>query len=346
MSRVAITTTPTFSNGEITKYNGIVTAHIVIGVNLFADAVASLSDIFGGNSETYQNKLALIYQQIISDLELKTLHKNANALVGLHIDFEEITGKGKQMFMATAIGTACVVDFKNDGTALSQAKVIGYSEIERKFKVRKITKTLESKDEHINEKTWNYILANQLPEIATLLTKRICEPNIYYNENFSKYEQYISSISYEHAVEAIYPYISQRPTLLLRIIRDHNLFSAKQILQLIEKGEINLAINLLQAPKEYYDNDDLVQMEQIIEKLEHLPDLGHFETATQGIFSKSEKQVYICPDGHQNDVDCKFCNTAGCGKNIKGLTCTDLEVIEDFKLKVESLRDLFQERNK
>lgn len=47
-----------------------------------------------------------LYSQVVSQLEEKASILGANAIIGLHIDFDEISGKGKSMFMVTAIGTA------------------------------------------------------------------------------------------------------------------------------------------------------------------------------------------------------------------------------------------------
>ena len=95
MVKILITTTSYISNAEILQYSGIVTTNVVVGVNFFSDFLASFSDIFGGNSGTYQNKLDRIYKEVVSNLETKAKKKGANAIIGLHIDFDEISGKGK-----------------------------------------------------------------------------------------------------------------------------------------------------------------------------------------------------------------------------------------------------------
>ena len=95
MVKILITTTSYISNAEILQYSGIVTTNVVVGVNSFSDFLASFSDIFGGNSGTYQNKLDRIYKEVVSNLETKAKKKGANVIIGLHIDFDEISGKGK-----------------------------------------------------------------------------------------------------------------------------------------------------------------------------------------------------------------------------------------------------------
>ena len=43
---------------------------------------------------------------MLNDLRGQVLRQGADAIVGFSIAFNEISGKGKQMFMATATGTA------------------------------------------------------------------------------------------------------------------------------------------------------------------------------------------------------------------------------------------------
>lgn len=104
-----ISTTHTIQNYDIVKYLGVINANHVLGVNFFSDALADLSDVFGGNSGTYRRKLDTLYDQVIVSLKQKATSIGANAIIGIQIDFDEISGKGKSMFMITAVGTAVVV---------------------------------------------------------------------------------------------------------------------------------------------------------------------------------------------------------------------------------------------
>ena len=110
-----ITTTNNIENHSIKRYLSVVNANIVIGANFFSDFAASLTDIFGGRSDTYQNKLSTIYKEVMTELEAKAKSYKADAVVGVHIDFDEISGGGKSMFMVSASGTAVALEsnFKN-----------------------------------------------------------------------------------------------------------------------------------------------------------------------------------------------------------------------------------------
>ena len=105
-----ITSTNDIKGYNITKYHGLINMNVVIGVNFFSDFFASFTDVFGGYSSEYQSKLDKIYRDAINCLEGKAKSLGASAIIGVHFDFDEISGKGKQMFMVTAYGTAVTVE--------------------------------------------------------------------------------------------------------------------------------------------------------------------------------------------------------------------------------------------
>lgn len=101
-----ITTSPIIENRTITDYLGPIISNEVLGVNVISDSIASFSDFFGGASGTYRGKLEELKRTVINDLKKQAINQGADAIVGFSIAFNEISGKGKQMFMATATGTA------------------------------------------------------------------------------------------------------------------------------------------------------------------------------------------------------------------------------------------------
>ena len=111
-NKVIITTTNSIENTEIEKYIELISTNVVIGTNFFSDLGASLTDLFGGFSDSYQTKLQTIYKVALDDLKNKAGNIGANAILGLKIDFDEISGKGKSMFMISAIGTAVIIKYK------------------------------------------------------------------------------------------------------------------------------------------------------------------------------------------------------------------------------------------
>lgn len=101
-----ITTSPIVENHTIIEYLGPIISNEVLGVSVISDSIASFSDFFGGTSGTYRGKLEDLKKTVLNDLKNQALTRGADAIIGFNIAFNEISGKGKQMFMATATGTA------------------------------------------------------------------------------------------------------------------------------------------------------------------------------------------------------------------------------------------------
>lgn len=104
-----LTTTHQIPGYSIDKYKGLVNANQVIGVNIISEWIASITDVIGGTSGTFRHKLDTVYSDVLSALSAKAKEVGANAIVGVRMDFDEISANGKSMFMLTAQGTAVVV---------------------------------------------------------------------------------------------------------------------------------------------------------------------------------------------------------------------------------------------
>ncbi|PMO69447.1 hypothetical protein BCT03_23980 [Vibrio splendidus] len=89
---------------------GVITSSIVIGTNIFSDIFADVRDVVGGKAESYTNKIDEIKEQSLEELKLKAMKKGCNAIIGISIDVDEISGKNKSMLMVTTIGTAVKVE--------------------------------------------------------------------------------------------------------------------------------------------------------------------------------------------------------------------------------------------
>jgi uncharacterized protein YbjQ (UPF0145 family) len=100
-----ITTTPTLQNQDIETYLGIVSGEAIIGANVFKDFFASITDIIGGRSGSYERSLKKAQQIALEELERRADEMGANAIVGVDIDYETI-GEKSSMLMVTASGTA------------------------------------------------------------------------------------------------------------------------------------------------------------------------------------------------------------------------------------------------
>ncbi|WP_319479122.1 heavy metal-binding domain-containing protein [uncultured Draconibacterium sp.] len=109
-----VTTTSNLDEIRIKEYLQPISAHVVVGMNLFKDFLAGLTDTFGGKSSTYEKTLESINEEVIYKLEKKALAIGANCILGLKIDNSEVSAQGKSMLMVTAVGTAAVADINED----------------------------------------------------------------------------------------------------------------------------------------------------------------------------------------------------------------------------------------
>jgi len=352
-NKVLITTTQNIEQFEIENYLEIISTNVVIGTNFFSDFGASITDFFGGISGTYQNKLQEIYDVAIDNLRKKAKRKGANAVIGLKIDFDEISGKGKSMFMISAIGTAVVVKQKTknvDGDISKNISDSAISNIELNNEVTRIL-IIEKTNRKIlpTKEDWTYLLNYPLEEITELLldnyivinpkeVDKLPEDQILLFENFPSYIQILNK---NYTINLLYDKIEGESNLIIDMIRKNNLFNSEKIQHLIRKGFLSSAIECLKINKENYVQGDISEMHEIISLLDGLPDVGKIET-TKGLLSKST-EVYVCPKGHKNNIVGTFCQHQNnehrydCKLNIKNITENQTKEIKVFKLKVKTL---------
>ncbi len=104
-----LTTTPSMEGRKITHYCGVVAGEAVLGANVFKDMFASIRDIVGGRSGTYENELRKARQIALDELSEQARELGANAVVGIDLDYE-VLGEKNGMLMVSASGTAVVLE--------------------------------------------------------------------------------------------------------------------------------------------------------------------------------------------------------------------------------------------
>ena len=108
---MVVTTTPDIAGRTIRDYLGIVTGEAIMGANVFRDMFAGLRDIVGGRSGAYEKALQEAREIAIHEMTEEAQQLGANAVIGIDIDYENITaGNSGSMLMVSASGTAVVVD--------------------------------------------------------------------------------------------------------------------------------------------------------------------------------------------------------------------------------------------
>ncbi|MBL4693251.1 MAG: YbjQ family protein [Magnetovibrio sp.] len=91
---------------KVTQRLDIITAECVFGMNMFRDMFASVRDILGGRSGASQKVLRDARKTCLTELRREALISGADAVIGVDLDYSEISGGGKSMLLVVASGTA------------------------------------------------------------------------------------------------------------------------------------------------------------------------------------------------------------------------------------------------
>ena len=100
-----VSTTNTIEGSPVKDYLGIVTGETIIGANIFKDLFASIRDIVGGRSGSYERVLREAKDTALREMTENAAKLGASAIVGIDLDYETV-GKNGGMLMVTASGTA------------------------------------------------------------------------------------------------------------------------------------------------------------------------------------------------------------------------------------------------
>jgi len=103
-----LSTTNNIDGKPVKGYLGIVTGETIIGANIFKDLFASIRDIVGGRSGSYEKVLREAKDIALKEMTDNAIRLNADAVVGIDLDYETV-GSGS-MLMVTVSGTAVVTD--------------------------------------------------------------------------------------------------------------------------------------------------------------------------------------------------------------------------------------------
>lgn len=104
-----LTTTPTVEGRHIKEYKGVVFGEVVNGVNFLKDFGASIRNIIGGRSGSYEGELIDARGKAMDEMASRARQLGANAVVGIDVDYE-VLGEANGMLMVIASGTAVVIE--------------------------------------------------------------------------------------------------------------------------------------------------------------------------------------------------------------------------------------------
>jgi uncharacterized protein YbjQ (UPF0145 family) len=102
-----MSTTSIIEGRPVSRYLGVVTGEAIIGANILRDVFASVRDIVGGRSGTYEKALAEAREVAMAEMNTKAQELGASAVIAIDIDYE-VLGQNNGMLMVAVSGTAVV----------------------------------------------------------------------------------------------------------------------------------------------------------------------------------------------------------------------------------------------
>jgi uncharacterized protein YbjQ (UPF0145 family) len=332
---ILVVTSSSVEGVKIKRYLKPVSAHIVAGTNIFSDFLGGLADVFGGRSETYQKQLTSLYNEAIERIKYAAYEIGANCIVGLSIDMDEISGKGKSMFMLTAIGTAVIlekpttekIDLPNSEVRLEN---VGIDKINLLRNKKTIIEKANAGNWILNDDAWNFITINQVDEVFPFIMKKFSETMSYYHIDQGAFEKfrkpllgYLDVLPEEKKLQLLYDGVKSEQNeqvglKLAEIIKDLNLFDFQKTMELLASDNFSVQKRGLQVAsydKPFYNRQDVLDLQKMISYIqENFRERGTI-TFKKQLLSSKEKQVWVCGCGKTNDMDV-YCS--GCGQDVFG----------------------------
>jgi uncharacterized protein YbjQ (UPF0145 family) len=102
-----MSTTSVIEGRSVSRYLGVVTGEAIIGANIFRDLFATVRDVVGGRSATYEKALAEAREVAMTEMQKRAEELGANAVIAIDVDYE-VLGQNNGMLMVAVSGTAVV----------------------------------------------------------------------------------------------------------------------------------------------------------------------------------------------------------------------------------------------
>jgi uncharacterized protein YbjQ (UPF0145 family) len=329
---VIVTTTSSLEGWRIEAYLGPVTVHLVAGTNLFSDFFASMSDVFGGRSQSYGRQLAALYQEATQMLVAEARKRGATAVVGFGIDFDELSGQGKSMFMLNAVGTAVrAVPVRVDAAARQDAAAAVLPADEMSVLLRKgeIMRQVAARKLRLDRETWDFITRHRIAETAGFVLGAFLDAGHYPEEQKPVEDRarvYFARLTPEQARRPLYnalahtqhQHAGQLHRLALSLIHELRLLDYGEVARLLANPDRDVrirAVAALGADRQVYEPADVPALAQLRAVLpEALPPI-RVPIRESGLFG-GEKEAWQCECGKKPKADDAWC--PGCERDRHG----------------------------
>lgn len=355
---VLVVTSSTIDGIKIKRFIKPVSAHIVAGTNMFSDFLGGLSDVFGGRSQTYQKQLSSLYSEAIERIKYAAYELGADGVIGLHIDIDEISGKGKSMFMITAIGTAVVLDKQTntEPISLSHERVenVGVDRLNMLQRRRVIVAQAREEKLSLTDEVLDFVTLNQVHEVLPALLDKLAD--IMLNEQMNQgstekfyrvLSSYIDGMPEDRKLDMLYNNIKDAKvdavaSKLSQLIKDLQLFDYGRIKELLASEDFKVqkrGLAVVTYDKPFYNNQDVSDLEALRSIVKDTFVERGTKSMKKQLLSSKEKEMWSCECGKTNDVG-TYCS--GCQQDIYGFKQKEIKpdyVDIHLKQKVELISE-------
>jgi uncharacterized protein YbjQ (UPF0145 family) len=328
-----VTTTASIEGYRVVRHLGPISVHMVAGTNLFSDFFASVSDIFGGTSGSYGRQLSSLYTRATKMLEEEARKRGANAVVGLSIDFDELSAQGKSMFMLNALGTAVrVVEAHREAGVPSEG--LDAEAVARALRRRAVVRELATGAVTLTEELWDFATAERIKEFsgyAVAAVGRAEESPGTRVEEIERSRRFFAALGPDVSARRVFAYLGPRDKTTERtrkaaadLVHELDLMDYRLLLGLLDAPDTETARRGLQvatASRQEYTAGDIEQIQAVRERVRTRFVPRWKQTKVKGMFGK-EHTAWSCPCGGTPGAEHTYCPK--CERDTLGLANRDM----------------------
>lgn len=290
----------------------------------------------GGRSGTYQKQLNSLYNEAVEKIKVAAFEIGANCVLGLTVDLDEISGKGKSMFMLTAIGTAVVLDKDRAETKIvsvlsDNPSIVGLDKINMLKEKKELVAKAKDGTLTLDDSVWQFIIRNKVNEVFPYLVKIFpIDSSLQYPDFYERFINYLSSLSEETQLDLLYTHIGIEKNegivrKLMDVARELHLFDYPRCMRLLQSDDFQVkkrGVSLATVDKVYYSMQDKKDLENVRDYLKCTFVERGARTTKKQLLSSKPKDVWACECGKINDIGV-YCS--GCEQDIFGFKMAELK---------------------
>lgn len=331
-----VTTTSSLDGWDIQTHHGVVAAHVVAGTGFYSDWLASWSDVFGGRSVAYQTQLESLYSEALAKLATKAEQRGANWVVGLSVDIDEISGKGTQMFMITAVGTAVTANKILSSPSFHAAPgAVGADEVKTFLRRKRLRSAIDASPAALDDQAWAFVIGTRMeeavPGVIQWIASRVAQASFagWPDSERQKIDSYLHAIGPAPASGLLYSLLQRSAeeadaaALLIVQMSLGNLRIVRELLKHSDPQIRRRALLTLEGDQIQYGHADSDEIDALITEISAaFPDRSQRTDARKLLGGTKEK--WICGQcEHANAVTTEYCTN--CYRDRRGFTEAELK---------------------